>query len=231
MEIRFERTSLYDEVWTAPLTKLGAKYGVSDNAIRKICKAMSIPLPKAGHWAKLQAGQLVPKEPLTAASGPDFFICRPPPRPEPEMTDEGDASWLKERLGAEVQFPIQFSLHQNRWHPVIAQYRKQLREAAAARIRHDKRAEKLKGQSAWRNGQPDFSMFAFSSHGSFLNSRLDKTSFRVSVATFERALALANTLAFSAEARGFRVESRADTRLAFSMERRSFVICFRERQE
>lgn len=30
MAIQFERSALYDEVWTAPLTKLGLKYGMSD---------------------------------------------------------------------------------------------------------------------------------------------------------------------------------------------------------
>lgn len=49
----FERISLYEEVWTTPLTKLGKKYGLSDNGLRKVCKALSIPLPKAGHWAKV----------------------------------------------------------------------------------------------------------------------------------------------------------------------------------
>ena len=53
MEIIFERTRLYEEVWSEPLTKLGKKYGLSDNGLRKVCKALNIPLPRAGHWAKV----------------------------------------------------------------------------------------------------------------------------------------------------------------------------------
>ena len=43
--IRFERTALYEEVWAAPLTRLGKNYGLSDNGLRKICKAINIQLP------------------------------------------------------------------------------------------------------------------------------------------------------------------------------------------
>jgi hypothetical protein len=64
MEIEFERLALYEEVWSTPLTKLGEKYGMSDNGIRKVCKAMNIPLPKVGHWARVEAGQDVARTEL-----------------------------------------------------------------------------------------------------------------------------------------------------------------------
>lgn len=31
MSIKFERQSLYEEVWSEPRTRLGKKYGLSDN--------------------------------------------------------------------------------------------------------------------------------------------------------------------------------------------------------
>lgn len=43
-------------MWREPLTKLGKKYGVSDNAIRKWAKHYKIPYPPRGYWAKLQNG-------------------------------------------------------------------------------------------------------------------------------------------------------------------------------
>ena len=64
MPIQFERQSLYEEVWSTPLTRLGKKYGLSDNGVRKACIAMNIPLPKAGHWAKIAAGHQIPRTPL-----------------------------------------------------------------------------------------------------------------------------------------------------------------------
>ena len=57
MEIIFGRIALYDEVWTTPLTQLAKKYSLSDNGIREVCKAMNIPLPVAGHWAKVAGGK------------------------------------------------------------------------------------------------------------------------------------------------------------------------------
>lgn len=83
MEITFERQALYVEVWSTPLTQLAKKYGLSDNGLRKVCKAMSIPLPVQGHWAKVAAGHKVPKVPLPPQAERNTFVSRPP-----ETTDE-----------------------------------------------------------------------------------------------------------------------------------------------
>lgn len=48
------RKELYDLVWSTPFTTLAKKYSISDNGLRKICLKMDIPLPKSGHWGKLQ---------------------------------------------------------------------------------------------------------------------------------------------------------------------------------
>ena len=48
------RKELYDLVWSIPFTTLAKKYLISDNGLRKICIKMDIPLPKSGHWGKLQ---------------------------------------------------------------------------------------------------------------------------------------------------------------------------------
>lgn len=58
-EIRVTRKDLYDLVWSEPMLSLSKKYKISDNGLRKICKRMNIPLPKAGHWMKLQFGKKV----------------------------------------------------------------------------------------------------------------------------------------------------------------------------
>lgn len=59
------RNELYDLVWTEPMIKLSKKYVISDVGLRKICINMDIPLPRAGHWMKLQAGKKVPKQKLS----------------------------------------------------------------------------------------------------------------------------------------------------------------------
>src|SRR5688572_8466680 len=58
-EITVTRKDLYDLVWSEPMLSLSKKYKISDNGLRKICKRMNIPLPKAGHWIKQQFGKKV----------------------------------------------------------------------------------------------------------------------------------------------------------------------------
>ncbi len=53
------RLKLYEEVWSEPMTTVAVRYGVSDNGLRKRCKALNIPLPPAGYWAKVKAGKPV----------------------------------------------------------------------------------------------------------------------------------------------------------------------------
>ncbi|EDP97372.1 hypothetical protein U8527_03435 [Kordia algicida OT-1] len=56
---KLTRKQLYDLVWSKPLTKLAKEYAISDTGLRKICKKHNIPLPKLGHWQKLQYGKKV----------------------------------------------------------------------------------------------------------------------------------------------------------------------------
>ena len=64
-----EREKLYNEVWTDPVVEVAKRYGISDVALRKRCKAISIPLPPRGYWEKLRAGQEVYKSDLPAVTG------------------------------------------------------------------------------------------------------------------------------------------------------------------
>jgi hypothetical protein len=74
--IIYNRETLYQEVWEQPVSKVAKKYGVSDVMIHKACKALNVPVPPRGYWAKIQAGQIVPKEPLPDASGKTALIGR-----------------------------------------------------------------------------------------------------------------------------------------------------------
>jgi hypothetical protein len=58
------RAALYDLDWSVPMVTLSKTYEISDTGLRKICKRMNIPLPKTGHWQKLQYGKRVIKFPL-----------------------------------------------------------------------------------------------------------------------------------------------------------------------
>jgi hypothetical protein len=58
-QIKLTRQQLYDLVWVNPLSKLAKKYNLSDNGLRKVCKKLDIPLPKNGHWQKIQFNKKV----------------------------------------------------------------------------------------------------------------------------------------------------------------------------
>lgn len=60
----YDRETLYKEVWETPVTEVAKRYKVSDVAIHKVCKALEIPTPPAGYWAKLRAGKPVSVIPL-----------------------------------------------------------------------------------------------------------------------------------------------------------------------
>lgn len=56
-EAVFERDGLYQEVWNQPARKVALRYGISDVALRNICKKLGVPLPPLGYWAKREAGK------------------------------------------------------------------------------------------------------------------------------------------------------------------------------
>ncbi len=82
----FTREELHDLVWSEPMTKLGARFGISGNGLKKACKRANIPVPPQGYWNKLQAGHNVTKTPLPPASeGTPARVTIDPPgqRPAP----------------------------------------------------------------------------------------------------------------------------------------------------
>lgn len=58
------RQGLYSLVWEKPVIHVAKRYGISDVALRKICKKHDVPLPPLGYWAKLAHGKKVIQPPL-----------------------------------------------------------------------------------------------------------------------------------------------------------------------
>jgi len=87
--LRYERAKLYEEIWEEPVTTVAKRYGVSDVALRKICKQLAVPLPPLGYWAKIAAGKKPPTPSLPKFSGPteivrQRYVSDEPVEPEPE---------------------------------------------------------------------------------------------------------------------------------------------------
>lgn len=87
--LRYERAKLYGEIWEEPVTTVAKRYGISDVALRKICKHLAVPLPPLGYWAKVAAGKKSPAPPLPEYSGAaeivrQRYVSDEPVEPDPE---------------------------------------------------------------------------------------------------------------------------------------------------
>jgi hypothetical protein len=93
---KYEREKLYEEVWTDPVVTVAKRYGISDVGLRKICKRLGVPLPPAGHWAKIYAGQKIARPKLPSHKGETTYSSNRyvdespelPPPPEPAAVAE-----------------------------------------------------------------------------------------------------------------------------------------------
>lgn len=61
------RKDLFERVWSTPLRKLAAEFGVSDVALAKACRRHQIPKPPMGHWTCVEYGRGSPKPSLPPA--------------------------------------------------------------------------------------------------------------------------------------------------------------------
>jgi hypothetical protein len=56
------REALYELVWSEPMLKVAARFGVSSSYMARICTLLYVPRPERGYWAKLAVGK-APKQP------------------------------------------------------------------------------------------------------------------------------------------------------------------------
>jgi hypothetical protein len=136
----FTRQELYDLVWSEPMIKLAAKYGISGNGLAKACRKADIPVPERGYWNRLHAGQKVRKTPLPAAkpNTPEKVTIDPPtPRPEAPPPPPVPAS-VQEKIEAEQReaMPIAVFATLSSPHRIIAAWLEQDRRERRER-RHD----------------------------------------------------------------------------------------------
>jgi AcrR family transcriptional regulator len=76
--ISLSREDLYERVWSRPLVRLAAEFGLSGNGLAKICDRLLIPHPPRGYWSKA-SGHSAPRPPLPplpAQSAENITISR-----------------------------------------------------------------------------------------------------------------------------------------------------------
>jgi len=64
----YGREELFDLIWSKPIQQLAKEFGMSDVAMAKKCKAVGIPRPGRGYWAKIEAGMKARKPKLPKAT-------------------------------------------------------------------------------------------------------------------------------------------------------------------
>jgi hypothetical protein len=67
------REALYELVWSEPMLRVAARFGVSSSYMARVCTLLNVPRPGRGYWAKLTVGK-APKQPAL-----------PEPRPGDEL--------------------------------------------------------------------------------------------------------------------------------------------------
>ena len=56
------REALYEMVWSEPMLRVAARFGVSSSYMARVCTLLNVPRPERGYWAKLAVGK-APKQP------------------------------------------------------------------------------------------------------------------------------------------------------------------------
>ena len=51
------RQALYELVWSEPMLKVAAQFGVSSSYLARVCTLLYVPRPERGYWAKLAVGK------------------------------------------------------------------------------------------------------------------------------------------------------------------------------
>jgi hypothetical protein len=140
------REELYRSVWDTPMIRLGEKYGISGNGLKKICNRLGVPYPPLGYWAKLRAGKAtkVPALPEATPTTPrDVKISPTPPASSGPNLDPETAAQLQAARENAADVVVPESLR--RPHPLIAAWL----EGHARKLAEAKRNRNMWG-SAYR---------------------------------------------------------------------------------
>lgn len=88
----YHRDVLYDEIWREPATEVAKRYSVSSVALGKICRALDVPTPPRGFWARHVAGNAPPRPELPPrASRSEVRVTRRTPNLDPVRVAESHA--------------------------------------------------------------------------------------------------------------------------------------------
>jgi hypothetical protein len=87
MPITITRNELYEAVWNRPIVQVAREYGISDVALKKICRKMAIPTPERGYWRRKERGYKVVTARLRPL--PDYAVDQVIISPRPNCSPAG----------------------------------------------------------------------------------------------------------------------------------------------
>jgi hypothetical protein len=61
---RYDRATLYEQVWSQPVQSVAKSYGISGVFLGKVCRKLNVPVPPRGYWARVRSNYRVRKPPL-----------------------------------------------------------------------------------------------------------------------------------------------------------------------
>lgn len=131
------REELYSQVWSAPMCRLAAQYGITGTWLAKICARLNVPCPPRGYWAKKAAGKKVVQYrlPDPEAETPQEVTITPAPppaKPTPAQTEVQQRIAQAQADNAGIIVPTELT----RPHRVIAEWLAE-RKRKAQEARHE----------------------------------------------------------------------------------------------
>jgi hypothetical protein len=105
------RESLYQEVWSEPMTSIALRYKVSSSFLARVCTRLNVPRPDRGYWAKFAVGKRTKRPPLPNADPGDELEwvrngqARRAPRERPKPP-QGKKTKLRRRIELPSRHPL-----------------------------------------------------------------------------------------------------------------------------
>lgn len=224
---QIDRDTLYNEVWSTPMTQLGVKYGVTGPDIKKQCIELQIPCPRAGYWSRLHHGYppekppLLPLQVVKRTTVIPSKVGRPrkerPPLIEPVIRATSRTS-IKELTSTSTATQLQDA--QRRLHPVVKRIRDKLLasvdEAGLRKKRYDWEIAHP-GKPYPYSDQVYGSWEYFCDEGQVLAATHRKSPTRLSLGSYQRGLAILGLVCHSAQQHGYSVSlTDQDARIALA---------------
>jgi hypothetical protein len=53
---RYDRATLHEQVWSKAVQEVARSYWISGVRLGKVCRALNVPVPPRGYWARVRSG-------------------------------------------------------------------------------------------------------------------------------------------------------------------------------